>query len=225
MRREQGRAWLWVEVEDRLVASLELSLIERAVYCHLLRHTRVVGKRRLRCSMAWLGRGTRISSKLARDGVRSLAHKGALRIVERSNTGHVIEVLSPGEIAGCRGREPDAPAFDLEKANFFATAELRQAIYARDENRCFYCRRRLRQHMRALDHVVPRAEHGQDSYRNLAACCVECNGEKRGQEAGELLRKLYREGRLSGAELAERLGAVKALAQGKLKPTLGARAR
>ena len=214
-----GLRW-WVEVEDRLVPRLQMSLVERAVYAHLLRHTRVVGKLRLHCSMPWLARGTRISPGAVREGVRNLAHKRALRIVERSNSGHVIEVLSPDEIPGCQGREAGPGAFNLEKADFFARRDLRRAIYERDAHRCFYCRRRVRARTRVLDHVVPRAKHGRNSYRNLATCCAECNSKKRNKEAAQWLRKLYRDGRLSGEELAERFRALKALAQGKLKPSV-----
>lgn len=211
---------LWVEVEDWLVPDLHLSLVEQAVYAQLLRHTRVVGKRRLHCSMPWLSRRTHISPGAVRKGVRNLAHKRALRVVERSNSGHLIEVLLPGEIPACRAREADSAVFNLEKANFFTTRELRRAIYERDANRCFYCRRRLQRRTRVLDHVVPRAKHGRDSYRNLATCCAECNSRKRNNPAAHLLRRLYRDGRLSGHELAERLRALKALAQGKLKPSV-----
>lgn len=211
-------ARVWVEVEDGLVPALRLTPIERALYGYLVRHTRITGKRRLRCSRAWLAHGTRTSGNTARKALRSLADKRALRILERGHGGHMIEVLLPREIPGCKGGQPDRSVFHLEKANFFSAPELRRAIFERDGNRCFYCRRELTRHTRALDHVVPRAGQGRDSYRNLAACCLECNTEKRCKEPVELLRKLYRERRLSGAELAERLRALKALRQGKLKP-------
>ena len=38
---------VWKHIEDWLVPELGLSLVDRAVYCHLLRHTRLEGKSRL----------------------------------------------------------------------------------------------------------------------------------------------------------------------------------
>jgi hypothetical protein len=50
---------IWIQFEDHLVPQLRLNIVDRAVYSHLFRHSRLVGKRRLRFSIAWLGRGTR----------------------------------------------------------------------------------------------------------------------------------------------------------------------
>jgi hypothetical protein len=48
-----------------------------------------------------------------------------------------------------------------------------------------------------------------------------CNAQKGEEEAGNFLRKLYREERLTLEELNGRLGALKELAAGKLRPALG----
>jgi len=56
---------------------------------------------------------------------------------------------------------------------------------------------------------------------NLVSSCVECNSVKRDTSAPDLLRRLYREHRLTSAELAARLRALKSLAAGKLRPSLG----
>ena len=74
--------------------------------------------------------------------------------------------------------------------------------------------------MRCLDHVVPRALFGHNSYRNLVSCCLECNSRKRDRRAADFLRTLYRLGRLTPAELDARLRALKDLAAGKLRPSL-----
>src|SRR5215467_10550407 len=70
------------QIDDVLVARLRLSLTDRVVYLHLLRHSRLEGKRQLRFSISWLARGAHISGGPARDAVRRLASKGALRMVE-----------------------------------------------------------------------------------------------------------------------------------------------
>jgi hypothetical protein len=59
-----------------------------------------------------------------------------------------------------------------------------------------------------------------NSYRNLVSCCLECNSRKRDRPVRDFLRTLYRQGRLTPAELDGRLRALKDLAAGKLRPSL-----
>ena len=66
---------------------------------------------------------------------------------------------------------------------------------------------------------MPQARSGRSSYRNLVSSCMECNTQK-GETAADFLRRLYRERRLTAAELAARLRALDALASGKLRPPL-----
>jgi 5-methylcytosine-specific restriction endonuclease McrA len=74
--------------------------------------------------------------------------------------------------------------------------------------------------VRCLDHVVPLVRSGRNSYRNLVSSCMECNAQKGEKAADDFLRRLYRERRLTAAELAARLRALDALAAGKLRPSL-----
>src|SRR5207245_8390406 len=76
------------------------------VYYHLLRHSRFEGKLQLRFSILWLTRGIRLSAAPARQAVRTLVEQGALRLVERTRAGHVVDVLLPNEI---RAATPDGP--------------------------------------------------------------------------------------------------------------------
>ena len=76
--------------------------------------------------------------------------------------------------------------------------------------------------IRCLDHVVPRVSFGSNSYRNLVSCCLQCNSQKRDRSAGDFLRSLYRERRLTAVELTARLRALDVLASGKLPPRLTA---
>ena len=89
---------IWKHFEDFLVPRLRLSIADRAVYSHLLRHSRLEGRTRLRFSISWLARGARLSTNPARWAVRPLIAHGALRLVERSKTGQVVEVRLPDEI-------------------------------------------------------------------------------------------------------------------------------
>lgn len=217
---------VWKELEDDLAPRLKLDVIEHRVYAHLLRHTRLEGKRRLRFSIPWLARGVELSNAPAREAVRRLADKGVLRLIERSNIGHLVEVRAPREVcaAGRRsraggGRKLRSEA-DIERMDFLRTRELRQAIHTREGGKCFYCLRQTPSRSHCLDHVVPRVSGGSNSYRNLASCCMDCNSEKRGHTAGDFLRRLYREGSLSKEELSGRLAALRALAAGNLRPSV-----
>src|SRR5712664_2547818 len=217
---------LWKQFEDLLVPRLRLSVTDRAVYSHLLRHSRLEGKLRLRFSIPWLARGARLSTNPARWAVRRLIAHGALRLVERSKAGHLVQVLLPDEIRATRhrriGRRDARPlprCLDFEQ-DFLKNRALRHAIHVRERGRCFYCLRRLTPLIRCLDHVVPRVSFGSNSYRNLVSCCLQCNSQKRDRPAGDFLRSLYRERRLTDAELTARLRALDALASGTLPPPL-----
>jgi 5-methylcytosine-specific restriction endonuclease McrA len=66
----------------------------------------------------------------------------------------------------------------------------RHNIYARDDNTCQYCNRRLPRVELNLDHVVPRALGGRTTWENVVCCCVPCNlkkGCKSVAEAGMML--------------------------------------
>ena len=218
---------VYKQIEDLLVPRLRLSSTDRAVYAHLLRHTRLEGKLRLRFSMAWLARGTRLCDGAARPAVRRLIARGALRLVECSKAGHLVEVLLPDEIHSTeldprRTRDQlslPRPVYTRE-VDFMKNKSLRRAIHARERGRCFYCLRRITSAGRCIDHVVPRILLGSNSYRNLVSCCLQCNSQKCDRSADDLLRTLYRERRLTDAELAGRLRALDALASGKLPPPL-----
>jgi 5-methylcytosine-specific restriction endonuclease McrA len=220
---------LWKLVEDVVVPRLRLGVIDHIVYMHLLRHSRLEGKRRLHFSIPWLAQNINLSTCPTRDAVRRLAACGVLRLVERSKQGHVAEVRLPEEVRGVRvqaraaARAREAARVDrsdIEQVDFVKTIELRRTIHARERGRCFYCLRRIPSRLECLDHVVPRARVGCNSYRNLVSACMECNAQKGERPAEEYLRWLFREHRLGAAELRGRFGALELLAAGKLRPAL-----
>lgn len=213
------------ELEDVLAPRLKLSALERAIYSHLFRHTRLEGKSRLRFSILWLANNMGVRGKSVRTALRHLIHKGALRLIERSNLGHLVEVPLPGEVRAPHANQTGAGGQDkllggaiLDEMDFMRTRDLRQAIHAREAGLCFYCLRRIPSRAHCLDHVVPQAEGGSNSYRNLVSCCLDCNSQKSNRPAEDFMRELYREGRLSAKDLSARLRAVQDLAAGKLRP-------
>lgn len=220
---------VWKEVEDVLAPQLSFSLSDRAVYSHLFRHSRLEGKLQFQFSIPWLAHGVGVSSKTARDAVRRLIARGVLHLVERNTQAHhVVRLRLPSEVRAVRAakiaayRPAPAPraAVNLEEEDFLRTRPLRQAIHAREDGRCFYCLRPITCKRWCIDHVVPRAQSGRNSYRNLVSCCVDCNSKKGERSAVEFFRSLYREHRLSDDELTGRLHALDELAAGKLVPPL-----
>jgi hypothetical protein len=220
-------ALVWKQLEDDLVPRLGLSLTERVVYAHLVRHSRLAGKRQLRFGILWLARSVHVSDQPARHAVRSLAAKGALRLIDRTTAGHLAEVYLPeeihaappeGPVPSCLARRPGSS--NLEEKDFLQVSSRREAIHARERGLCFYCLRRFVARGRVLDHVVPQARGGTNSYRNLVSCCVECNSQKGAAAAEDFLRTLYRLRRLTSSELEGRLRALEALAAGDLRPIL-----
>ena len=219
---------LWKQLDDVLVPRLGLNLAERVVYAFLLRHSRLAAKRQFRFGIIWLAGGLRLSQATTRYAVRSLAAKGALRLIDRTQAGHLVEVFLPDEIhaaplegplRSCLGRRPGSS--NIEEMDFFEAFSRREAIHVREGGRCFYCLRRFLIRGRVLDHVVPQARGGANSYRNLVSCCVECNSQKGESGAEDFLRTLYRQRRITSAELDARLRALEALAAGELRPVLG----
>jgi hypothetical protein len=222
---------VWKQIEDVFVPRLGLSAVERAVYSHLLRHSRLEGKLRLHFSIAWLARSAGLSYARTRQAMRQLLEQGILRLLKRSHTGQTVEVRLPDEIrldfgARLAGRKQalrkgaDAADAALEEIDFLENQELRKAIHAREQGFCFYCLRQVEEEEKTLDHVVPRVDGGGNSYRNLVSCCPGCNSYKAEMPGGDFLRRLYREGWLTAMELTERLGALKELAGGRLRPVL-----
>ncbi len=219
---------VWKQMEDLLAPQLNFSLADRVIYSHLFRHSRLEGKLRFRFSMSWLAGRIRLSEKTTRQSVRRLIARGVLRLVERScQAHHVVCVRLPQEVRALRAAETAArrPArtscgAGFAETDFLQTRALRRAIHAREGGRCFYCLRRLIPQRRCLDHVVPQANLGGNSYRNLVSCCLDCNSLKAERHAVEFVRSLYRDRRLSDAELSGRLRALDDLAAGKLIPPL-----
>lgn len=179
-----------MQFEDAIAPCLGLTVKGRAVYCHLLRHSLVVGKPRIKFAVTALGRTLYVSIGAARQAVRRLDELGALRVLKRNKNGHFVEMRLPEKIRAVRPSRNgasmslgvravgDVSASTLETKDFWKTWELRKAIHARERGACFYCLRRARGKLQCLDDVVPRVRFGRNSCRNLVSCCVDCNTRK-----------------------------------------------
>ncbi|MDX2147904.1 MAG: HNH endonuclease [Planctomycetota bacterium] len=68
----------------------------------------------------------------------------------------------------------------------------RRNLFARDRNQCQYCGRHFPTSDLSIDHVVPRAAGGGDTWENLVCACIRCNARKGGrtpEQAGIKLRR------------------------------------
>src|SRR5260370_40095713 len=133
----------WKDFEDRLEPQLNFSVIDRAVYSHLFRHSRLERTLRFRFSMSCLPGRIRLSEQTTRQSVRRLIARGVLRLAERScNAHHVVCVRLPQELRALRAAETAArrPArtscgAGFAETDFLQTRALRRAIHAREGGR------------------------------------------------------------------------------------------
>lgn len=72
----------------------------------------------------------------------------------------------------------------------------RRNLFARDRNQCQYCGRHFPTSDLSIDHVLPRAQGGGDTWENLVCACIKCNARKGGrtpeQASISLIRKPVR---------------------------------
>lgn len=71
--------------------------------------------------------------------------------------------------------------------------EKRLAIYLRDNFHCLYCDKDLRFAMPStvtLDHIIPRADSGNNNQENLITTCVSCNSSRQDTDIFEYLLKI-----------------------------------
>lgn len=68
----------------------------------------------------------------------------------------------------------------------------RKNIFLRDGHRCQYCGKRFEPQRLTLDHIIPRAHGGPNTWDNLVACCEADNRKKGDQLLEECGMKLIR---------------------------------
>jgi hypothetical protein len=209
---------VYSDIEDLLVPSLQLDVWERALYYHLLRHTRLKGEPSGTFGVAPLSRAMGISDWKAREVLRSLHRKGCAKIEDRSRSGHLVTVLLPAEIPNLQKSAAEAATVDIESLDFFFERLYVCVLLARENNRCFYCLKHLTEATCELDHLIPQAATLDNSYRNIVAACYGCNKSKGELSATDFVRKLYREGVLNETELQERLATTIVVQSGQSVP-------
>jgi len=204
--------------EDLLFRTLKLTIWERALYYHLLRHTRLKGENSAVFGLNSLAKAVSTSDFTIRKAVRSMHKKGCIRIEDRGKSGHQISVLLPSEIDSLRKEQETATPIDLEMVDFFTDRKHVRALVSREVERCFYCLRTISAETCVLDHVAPQVDGVDNSYRNIVAACHECNSTKGGSGGADFLRTLYRRGVLTQDEFVKRQEQVERLRAGECRP-------
>lgn len=206
------------QCEDYLFPARRLTNRERTLYYHLLRHTHAEGKPTAIFGLLPLAQALAVSDSSVREDIRSLNEKGCIRIEDRSRKGHLVRVLLPEEIEGVIPSESPTPSIDIEQIDFFSNRRFVDALLDRENHRCFYCLKGVRTDSCELDHVISRVNGGDNSFKNIVVSCHDCNTSKLAADPADFLRTLFRKGRLSAAELEERLATLEQLQSGKLAP-------
>jgi len=220
-------ARVWAAIEDWLIPTLRLSSHERSLYYHLLRRTRLAGRRAVRMSRREAACVSGLSLFTAWHCLRQLAGKRCIRYLDHGLRGCLLEVRLPGEIAAQLVRAsaqeqlalaPHVADRDLAgqprawpRSDRYRGVAFRRRILQREGGRCFYCRRVLRPGAWSLDHVVPVARGGSDVFSNVVSCCLRCNSEKALTPADEFLRQLRHMKILTSSQLRARLKALGSL--------------
>ncbi len=221
------------QVQDFLVPRLDC--YEQMIYHYLFRHTRLDGKPGTtlgtRAIQSKIGggmgkQGRPPSQRVISDKLRTLERKGCIKILGRSAKGTALEVLLPHEIPGVVLDTPQLSQEDIDTLDFFNDPQRRLAILRREGGRCFWCLRKITESNYSLDHVSPRSGPVEDhTFRNVVACCWECNSSKQTTGADEFLRRLYRDGLLSADDHRSRIEALEALSAGKRVPEIDVTSR
>ena len=214
-----------IEIQDKLVPILDS--YEQAIYHYLLRHTYLVGLETCLYSTrtAEIGLGIGDNSKQPSMKTRSrklrrLEEKGCIQVLERSNKGITVKLLLPSQIPGIQNSEVEESALDIEELDFYKDRRLLGSILEREGYRCFYTGRKITSENCYLDHVVPQAGLGSNSYRNIVASCYDANSMKNDKSADEFIRSLYKEEIISLSEFQGLKEKIKKLQSGELKPNV-----
>ena len=141
-------------------------------------------------------------------------------MLSRSSKGTELTVLLPREIPGVIPKEAESIDNRLEDLDFFNTPELRLKLLKREGLQCFYCLRQLAESDYTVDHILPQADGGTHSYKNVVACCFECNSRKQAQDGTAFLLQNYRDGLLTAEEYRECLHSLEVVTGGNRKPDL-----
>ena len=212
-----------IDIQDDLVPILDS--YEQAVYHYIFRHTFLIGKKRtcFSAGSADIGYGsgaklTKPSKKTRSDRLRTLEKKGCIKIIERSHRGITVELILPQDIIGLKTDTNTADSIDIENLDFFKDKRLLKTLLTREDNRCFYTGKKINVNNCYLDHVIPQAAGGDNSYKNIVASSYDANTLKSDKPVENFIRQLYKDDILSLLEFSALKQKITDLQDGNLVP-------
>lgn len=212
-----------IDIQDKLVPNLDS--YEQAIYHYLFRHTYLIGEETCLFSArtADIGLGTgdnskQPSAKTRSKKLQSLKRKGCIQILERSNKGTSVRIILPNQMPSIQNRKTTEPTINMEDLDFYKDRRLLESILEREGYRCFYTGRKIVRENCYLDHVIPQARSGDNSYKNIVATCYDANSMKNDRTADEFARSLYKDEIISISEFKELNVKIQKLQAGELVP-------
>jgi len=177
---------LWKQIEDVVVPQLRLSGYRPCGLCPP-REAQPAGRQAAAAFFDSLAGSQYPPLRRTHAGGHSAAGRARRFALDRTQQGRSPwpRFACPRRFAACapmprgRGRQPACLARLASRTwTISRLLELRRAIHGRERGRCFYCLRQIPARLACIDHVVPRARVGCNSYRNLVSSCMECTRKK-----------------------------------------------
>ena len=211
-----------LQIQDNLVPKLDI--YEQAIYRYIFRHTYLVNRKQALFSTrsAEIGFGTgdnsrKPSGRIRSKKLRSLETKGAVKIIERSNKGILVELVLPCDM-NCLIEKEEKETLNMASLDFYKDRRLLPALLERENYRCFYTGKKIAEENSYLDHVTPESKGGGNSYSNIVATCYDANSMKKDMDVGDFARFLFKEDILSLKEFNKLKKKIEILQEGNLVP-------
>jgi hypothetical protein len=204
--REEFGLFELPEIFSSIVDYLQPLLLpyEAAIYWFMFRHSIVSnGDVFVRASTRGMMRGVITSSsgqshslslETVRIALTGLEKKVAIKKAGDTNRqGTLYRIFIPEEIEICRERMKEVQAKEMPKVDsrreldFYNIRENRLKIFEKDGYKCYKCGKQLTRFSATLDHLNPVSEGGDNSYDNLATCCLHCNSMRGAKPISDLL--------------------------------------
>lgn len=94
--------------------------------------------------------------------------------------------------------------------------QLKQRLLAETNGFCIYCGHKVNEQTMEIEHIIPKAKGGEDSYGNYVCACHKCNADKADKMPQVFLAEMRQRkqeafrNRLAGLQKGQRLSAEKA---------------
>lgn len=95
--------------------------------------------------------------------------------------------------------------------------QLKQRLLAETNGFCIYCGHKVNEQTMEIEHIIPKARGGEDSYGNYVCACHKCNADKADKMPQVFLAEMRQRkqeafrNRLAGLQKGQRLSAEKAI--------------